>query len=126
MDVLDHEASEDETARKEVPMKRPPSHEANRDLVQKQERYRSILTQAAASDEVVRQKWREWEKAILQLVSDEVKYAHCVIQILLTGNSEGNGKLGPLLHSINGWKDAGGESDPNARACSARAPGDIG
>lgn len=72
MDVLDSEASEDEAARKEVPIKRPPSHEANQELVQKQERYRSILTQAAGSDEVVRQKWRQWEKSILQLALDEV------------------------------------------------------
>ncbi|KAH0833294.1 putative pH-response regulator [Lanmaoa asiatica] len=71
MDVLDSEASEDEAARKEVPMKRPPSHEANRDLVQKQERYRSILTEAASSDEVVRQKWRQWESPISQLALDE-------------------------------------------------------
>ncbi|KAN0092781.1 BRO1-like domain containing protein [Tylopilus felleus] len=71
MDVLDSEASEDEATRKEVSMKRPPSHEANQELVQKQERYRSILKEAASSDEVVRQKWREWEKPILQLALDE-------------------------------------------------------
>ncbi|KAF8553948.1 BRO1-domain-containing protein [Imleria badia] len=71
MDVLDSEASEDETARKQVPMKRPPSHEANQELVQKQERYRSILNEAASSDEVVRKKWGEWEKPILQLALDE-------------------------------------------------------
>lgn len=73
MDVLDSEASEDEAARKEVPMKRPPSHEANQELVQKQDRYRTILKEAASSDEVVRQKWREWEKPILQLALDEVE-----------------------------------------------------
>lgn len=73
MDVLDSEASEDEAARKEVPMERPPSYEANQDLVKKQERYRNILTEAASSDEVVRQKWREWEKYISQLALDEVK-----------------------------------------------------
>lgn len=73
MDVLDSEASEDETARKEVPMKRPPSHEANQELVQKQEKYRSILTEAASSDEVVRQKWMEWGKLISQLALDEVE-----------------------------------------------------
>lgn len=72
MDVLDSEASEDEAARKEIPIKRPPSHEANQELVQKQERYRSILTEAAGSDEVVRQKWGQWEKSILQLALDEV------------------------------------------------------
>ena len=73
MDVLDSEASEDEAARKEVQLKRPPSHEANHELVQKQERYRSILTEAAGSDEVVRQKWIQWEKPISQLALDEVE-----------------------------------------------------
>lgn len=72
MDVLDSEASEDEAARKEVPIKRPPSHEANQELVQKQERYRKILTEAVGSDDVVRRKWKEWEKSILQLTLDEV------------------------------------------------------
>ena len=73
MDILDSEASEDEAARKEVQLKRPPSHEANYELVQKQERYRSILTEAAGSDEVVRQKWIQWEKPISQLALDEVE-----------------------------------------------------
>jgi programmed cell death 6-interacting protein len=73
MDVLDSEASEDEAARKEVQLKRPPSHEANKELVQKQERYRTILTEAAGSDEVVRQKWVQWENPILQLALDEVE-----------------------------------------------------
>lgn len=72
MDVLDSEASEDEAARKEVQLKRLPSHEANQELVQKQERYRKILTEAAGSDEVVRQKWMQWENPILQLALDEV------------------------------------------------------
>ncbi|KAG8213026.1 putative pH-response regulator protein [Butyriboletus roseoflavus] len=71
MDVLDSEASEDEAARKEVSMSRPPSHEANRELVQKQERYRSVLIEAAGSDEIVRQKWGQWEKPILQLALDK-------------------------------------------------------
>ncbi|KIJ62786.1 hypothetical protein HYDPIDRAFT_182503 [Hydnomerulius pinastri MD-312] len=71
MDVLDSEASEDEAARKEMPISRPPSHEVNHELVQKQERYRSILIEAAKSDEVVRQKWEEWENAIVELTRDE-------------------------------------------------------
>ncbi|KAG9315304.1 putative pH-response regulator protein [Chiua virens] len=71
MDVLDSEASEDEAVRQEVPTRRPPSHEANQELVQKQQRYRSILTEAAGSDELVRDKWRQWEKPISQLVLDE-------------------------------------------------------
>lgn len=73
MDVLDSEASEDEATRKEVPIKRPPSHEANQELVQKQEKYRNILIEAAASDEVVRQKWSQWEKLISQLALNKVE-----------------------------------------------------
>lgn len=71
MDILDSEASEDEAARRETPMRRPPSHEANRELVMKQNRYRTILTQAAESDEVVRRKWEEWEDQISELTRDE-------------------------------------------------------
>ncbi|KAJ8593344.1 BRO1-domain-containing protein [Rhizopogon salebrosus TDB-379] len=71
MDILDSEASEDEAARRETPMNRPPSHEANQELVVKQQRYRTILTQAAESDELVRRKWEEWEDQITELTRDE-------------------------------------------------------
>lgn len=71
MDILDSEASEDEAARRETPMNRPPSHEANQELVMKQQRYRAILTQAAESDELVRRKWEEWEDQVSELTRDE-------------------------------------------------------
>ncbi|KAH7913212.1 BRO1-like domain-containing protein [Hygrophoropsis aurantiaca] len=71
MDILDNEASEDEAARQEMPISRPPSHEANKELVLKQQRYRDVLNQASASDELVRQKWEEWENHILELSWDE-------------------------------------------------------
>ncbi|KAG1871986.1 BRO1-like domain-containing protein [Suillus tomentosus] len=71
MDILDSEASEDEAARRETPMDRPPSHEANQELVIKQQRYRTILIQAAESDELVRRKWEEWEDQISELTRDE-------------------------------------------------------
>ncbi|EGN99169.1 hypothetical protein SERLA73DRAFT_90416 [Serpula lacrymans var. lacrymans S7.3] len=71
MDILDNEASEDEAARKETLVSRIPSHQANRELVQKQQRYRDVLTQAAESDELVRQKWDEWETNIVALTWDE-------------------------------------------------------
>lgn len=71
MDILDSEASEDEAARRETPMNRPPSHEANQELVMKQQRYRTILTQAAESDELVRRKWEEWEDQISELTRDK-------------------------------------------------------
>jgi len=72
MDILDSEASEDEAARKEFPLNRQPSHEANNEFIEKEQRYRDILEQAAASDELVRQKWDEWETNIVELTLDEV------------------------------------------------------
>lgn len=72
MDILDAEASEDEAARNEIPLSRLKSYEANVELIQKAERYRSILSQAAESDESVRQKWDEWEECISELTLDEV------------------------------------------------------
>ena len=72
MDILDIEASEDETIRKELSLDRMKSHEANAELIEKAERYRSILTQAAATDEVVRQKWDEWGDSVIELTLDEV------------------------------------------------------
>ena len=73
MDILDNEASEDEAARKRAKIGRPPSHEANVELVEKEKRYRTILGQAATSDESVRQKWDEWESNIIQLTWSEVR-----------------------------------------------------
>lgn len=72
MDILDHEASEDEAARREMPLDRPPSYECNTDLVEKELRYRRIIEDAAASDETIRQKWDEWEESIVELTWDEV------------------------------------------------------
>ena len=72
LDILDNEASEDEAARKELSLTRLPSHEANVELIDKSVRYRSVLTQAAESDESVRQKWDEWEDSIRELTLDEV------------------------------------------------------
>jgi len=68
---LDNEASEDEAIRKELPLDRMKSHEANAELIEKAERYQNILSQAAASDESVRQKWDEWEDNITELTLDE-------------------------------------------------------
>ncbi|KAG6872669.1 hypothetical protein C0995_007778 [Termitomyces sp. Mi166 len=71
MDILDNEASEDEAARKYSHLDRLPSHEANVELIAKEKRYRTILAQAAASDETVRQKWDEWEQNIVELTWSE-------------------------------------------------------
>jgi programmed cell death 6-interacting protein len=72
MDILDHEASEDEAARKDMPLNRLSSHEANVELIDKEKRYRSILSQAHSSDEIVRQKWDDWEANIVELTWSEV------------------------------------------------------
>ncbi|PPQ95240.1 hypothetical protein CVT26_014931 [Gymnopilus dilepis] len=71
LDILDSEASEDEAARKDHGLNRLKSHEANVELIEKANRYRDILTQAADSDELVRQKWDEWEESISELTLDE-------------------------------------------------------
>ncbi|KAF9048660.1 BRO1-like domain-containing protein [Panaeolus papilionaceus] len=71
LDILDSEASEDEAARQEIALTRLKSHEANVELIEKSNRYRSILAQAAQSDESVRQKWDEWEESIRELTLDE-------------------------------------------------------
>ncbi|KAF9563243.1 BRO1-domain-containing protein [Agrocybe pediades] len=71
LDILDSEASEDEAARKETRLARLKSHEANVELIEKANRYRDILSQAAESDESVRQKWDEWEECIIELTWDE-------------------------------------------------------
>ncbi|GAW07406.1 pH-response regulator [Lentinula edodes] len=73
MDILDQEASEDESTRENlpIPLTRPPSHEANVHLVDKERRYRTILDQAATGDETIRTKWDQWEKNITELTWDE-------------------------------------------------------
>ncbi|KAI0359835.1 BRO1-domain-containing protein [Trametes cingulata] len=75
MDILDQEADEDETLRegsRPIP-DRLPSLEANRDLVAKQQQYRTVLDQARESDALVRQKWEEWEESITQLTWPEAE-----------------------------------------------------
>jgi len=72
LDILDQEASEDEQFRRNTSNQRLPSHQANEQLTSKAERYRNILNQAAESDAVIRQRWDEWEKSIVQLTWDDV------------------------------------------------------
>ncbi|THH09151.1 hypothetical protein EW145_g2207 [Phellinidium pouzarii] len=76
MDMLDQEASEDEGVRKNAAKDgnswdRPSSYEANVELTNKEKRYRQMLDHAAQSDEHVRNKWEEWEEAIMRLMWDE-------------------------------------------------------
>ncbi|KAF8349083.1 BRO1-like domain-containing protein [Amanita rubescens] len=87
MDVLDNEASEDEAARKNGPLDRLPSHEANTKLVEKQTRYRDLLTKASESDEHVRQKWEEWEPNIVALTWSEEDLEASVPQSTFSGSS---------------------------------------
>lgn len=98
MDILDSEASEDEVARKEIPLNRLPSHEANKDLIEKERRYRTILTEAAASDETIRQKWDEWEDSIHQLTWDEVSSLSYRCRLHLTQAPGGFGSFCTLFH----------------------------
>ena len=77
MDILDQEAEDDETFRKSHPgIEHAASHEANRELIEKERRYRAVLQQAHDSDEVVRQKWEEWQENIDQLTWTEVSAPH--------------------------------------------------
>lgn len=81
---MDEEASEDEALRKERPLLRPPSHEANAVLVEKANRYRNILEEAAKSDEFVREKWDDWEQNIVELTWDQVGAYLLALTTLLT------------------------------------------
>ncbi|KAF9820903.1 hypothetical protein IEO21_01130 [Rhodonia placenta] len=73
MDILDQEAEEDETFRVEHSADRTPSQDTNTELIAKAQRYRNILEQASESDDLVRQKWDEWEKNIIELTWDEAQ-----------------------------------------------------
>ncbi|KAJ7227152.1 BRO1-like domain-containing protein [Mycena pura] len=73
MDILDNEASEDEAMRTNHSFDRMPSHEANLELIEKERRYRDILTRAASSDDTVQQKWDEWEGSIGLLAGDQAE-----------------------------------------------------
>ncbi|KAH9903052.1 BRO1-domain-containing protein [Cubamyces lactineus] len=72
MDILDQEADEDEILREgRHVIERPPSLEANKDLIAKEKQYRAVLEQARESDAHVRTKWEEWEDSIVQLTWSE-------------------------------------------------------
>lgn len=86
MDILDQEASEDESTRETMSLDRLPSHEANTHLVDKERRYRAILDQAATSDETVQTKWDQWEKNITELTWDEVRSHFSCRNILVNDN----------------------------------------
>ncbi|KAJ7637729.1 ALIX V-shaped domain binding to HIV-domain-containing protein [Mycena polygramma] len=97
MDILDNEASEDEAMRKDAAYDRPPSHEANTELVEKERRYRDILLRAAASDETVRQKWDEWEGHIVQLTADEAELEAAVPSSTLSPSTRSSSEAAEAL-----------------------------
>ncbi|KAJ6619711.1 BRO1-like domain-containing protein [Mycena sp. CBHHK59/15] len=97
MDILDNEASEDEAMRKELPFDRPPSHEANVELVEKERRYRDILLRAATSDETVRQKWDEWEGNIVQLTAEETELEAAVPSSTLSPSNRSSAEAAEAL-----------------------------
>ena len=94
MDTLDNEASEDEAARKSGPLDRLPSHEANMKLVEKQKRYRHLLVTAGESDELVRQKWDEWEQNIVALTWSEVRWSSFIFPMLSLAGRFGSIRAG--------------------------------
>lgn len=76
----------------DAPSVRQPSSEANRDLVAKAQRFRTILDGGVQSDEIVRKKWDEWEQFILQLTWSNVclliSHVTPVLIALLRGQEE--------------------------------------
>ncbi|KAJ7773226.1 BRO1-like domain-containing protein [Mycena metata] len=97
MDILDNEASEDEAMRRDLGVDRAPSHEANVELVEKERRYRDILTRAAASDETVRAKWDEWEGSIVQLTADEAELEAAVPSSTISPSSRSSAEAAEAL-----------------------------
>jgi len=103
MDILDQEAEEDEAMRTEHSAERVPSHEVNREFIEKAQRYRNILGQAAESDEVVRSKWDEWERNITELTWDESQLEQAVPSSTISFSSRSaTSQVTPArLHSRN-------------------------
>ncbi|WWC90377.1 pH-response regulator protein palA/RIM20 [Kwoniella dendrophila CBS 6074] len=74
MDILDQEATENETLltrQPELQSSRPPSHIANQPLIATAQQYDNTIRQASASDGTVRQKWEEWGQLIETLSGGE-------------------------------------------------------
>ncbi|KAJ7364036.1 BRO1-like domain-containing protein [Mycena albidolilacea] len=97
MDILDNEASEDEAMRKDAAFDRPPSYEANVELIEKERRYRDILVRASVSDETVRQKWDEWEGDIVQLTADEAELEAAVPSTNLSHSNRSSAEAADAL-----------------------------
>ncbi|KAK7051008.1 pH-response regulator protein palA/rim20 [Paramarasmius palmivorus] len=101
MDILDHEASEDENTRATTPLNRPPSHEANVHLIEKEKRYRHILKEAADSDETVRTKWDQWEQNITELTWEEADLESSIPSTTISpGSSLGSNATGKHARAL--------------------------
>ncbi|KAF5367502.1 hypothetical protein D9758_003681 [Tetrapyrgos nigripes] len=100
MDILDHEASEDESTRENVDIDRPPSHEANKHLIEMYNRYRAILDQAAASDETVRTKWDQWERNITELTWDEADLEGSIPSSTASSRNAETDRHARVLHAL--------------------------
>jgi hypothetical protein len=75
MDILDQEATEDESLLSRQPhlaQSRQPSHIANQSLIGMANQYESTIKMASASDATVRTKWAEWKSRIEILAGGEV------------------------------------------------------
>lgn len=74
MDILDDEATENDTLlerRPDMANTRPPSHIANAGIIQSAQQYEQTMKAAGDSDATVRRKWEEWESRI-SILADEV------------------------------------------------------
>lgn len=75
LDILDHEASENDTLLTRQPhlaQTRQPSHIANHHLIQMSRQYDATIQQASKSDATVRTKWEEAAPLIEILAGGEV------------------------------------------------------
>ena len=124
MDILDQEADEDEVLREgHHAIERPPSLEANKDLIAKEKQYRAVLEQARESDAHVRTKWEEWEDSIVQLTWSEVSLAHrvCRGDDQLLGSVQADLERSVPSSTVS-WGERSGSIDPtrvHARALRA-------
>jgi programmed cell death 6-interacting protein len=85
-DILDQEATEEEMLHErhaEIAHLRPPSHEANQQLVEQAEKYRQTLIQAKKSDGDVLTKWQEWVNLIGVLAGGEVNTGPLCIRLVI-------------------------------------------
>lgn len=64
MDILDDEASDDESARRSGTISRAPSYIAGKELVDKGVRYQKIIADATASDALIQNKWDQYNQYI--------------------------------------------------------------